>query len=409
MMNDQKLKEAKETFNLTEVLKAEKENEVLRKEFVTDFDRKSIAAMTIDDYIVGKKSKTSFCYRLERSLDCLGRITGQNASKFGVWYSPKEAIYKFNTKFGNNYETAFNNVKKAILEIIDCGAVSDKEAIIANKLNALVKGKILSVYYPDKYLNIFSSPHLDYFLTTLNCVIGKFLKSNVVYKREALINFKNDDEDMKKWSLRTFSTFIYSQYPKAPTKDNGVSSSPNQKEPELPQINPNDIEFVNLTLDATPIPNTSRKSSNIIPPRDYVEEAKRNKELGTKGEEIAWIAEIKRLKDLLSISTDKAEKMVEWKADKSDSFGYDILSKNEDGTNRYIEVKATLGNVGDMDFYYTQYELETAEKFGKDYYIYIVYNIQTTKPKIWILSNPFIGDDKLELQPIKYKVKVRTK
>ena len=408
-MNNQKLKEAKETFNLAEVLKAEKENEVLRKEFVKDFDRKSIADMTIDDYIVGKKSTTSFCYRLEYDLDCLGRIHGRGSSKFGVWYSLDDAIYQHKPKFGNNYKTAFNNVKKAILEIIDSGAIYDKEAIIANKLDAFVKGKILSVYYPDKYLNIFSSPHLDYFLTTLNCATDELLKRNVIYKREAMIDFKNHDKDMKKWSLQTFSTFIYGHYPKAPTKDNGVSSSSNQKDLELPPINPDDIEFVNLTLDPNPIPNTSRKSSNIIPPRDYGKEAKRNKELGTKGEDIAYKAEINRLKNSLSISMDKAEKMVEWKADKSDSFGYDILSKNDDGTNRYIEVKATQGNVGNMEFYYTQYELETAKKFGKDYFIYIVYNILTTKPKIWILPNPFIQEDKLELQPIKYKVQVRIK
>lgn len=409
MMNNQKLNEAKEAFNLKEVLRAEKANEVLRKEFVMDFDRKRIADMTIDDYIVGKKSTTSFCYRLERGLDCLGRITGQNASKFGVWYSPKEAKYKFNAKFGNSYKTAFNNIKKAILEIIECGAISDDNTIIANKINAIVKGKILSVYYPDKYLNIFSSPHLDYFLTTLNCATKELLKSNVVYKRQAMIDFKNHDKDMKKWSLQTFSTFIYGHYPKAPIKNKSNSFSSNENGLELSKNNPDDFEFVTLTLDTTPIPETSRKSSSIIPPRDYDKEAKRNKELGRKGEDIACKAEINRLKDLFSISEDKAKKMVEWKADKSDSFGYDILSKNDDGTNRYIEVKATQGNVGNMEFYYTQYELETAEKFGKDYFIYIVYNILTTKPKIWILPNPFIQDDKLELQPIKYKVQVRIK
>ena len=33
--------------------------------------------MKIDDYVIGRQSKTSFCYELERKLDQLGRITGQ--------------------------------------------------------------------------------------------------------------------------------------------------------------------------------------------------------------------------------------------------------------------------------------------------------------------------------------------
>lgn len=52
-MNYQELQKAKETFNLTEVIKTEKVHEVLTKKFVKYFNRKLIAAMTIDAYIVG--------------------------------------------------------------------------------------------------------------------------------------------------------------------------------------------------------------------------------------------------------------------------------------------------------------------------------------------------------------------
>lgn len=62
-----------------------------------------------------------------------------------------------------------------------------------------------------------------------------------------------------------------------------------------------------------------------------------------------------------------------------------------------------------MDFYYTANELDAAKQYGKDYFIYAVYEILTKNPKIWILDNPFIGEDTLKLQPIKYKVRLCAK
>ena len=93
---------------------------------------------------------------------------------------------------------------------------------------------------------------------------------------------------------------------------------------------------------------------------------------------------------------------------KSDSYGYDILSINPDGTNRYIEVKATTGNVGDVDFYYTENEFEKAKEQGKDYYIYIVFEIKSKNPKIWRIQNPFLVSNAW-MKPVQYKVSIRTK
>ena len=90
-------------------------------------------------------------------------------------------------------------------------------------------------------------------------------------------------------------------------------------------------------------------------------------------------------------------------------YGYDISSVNADGTTRYIEVKATQGVVGDMDFFYTVNELATARQYKENYYMYIVYEITSKSPKIWIIQNPFIGKSNLVLNPIQFKVHVATK
>ena len=119
-------------------------------------------------------------------------------------------------------------------------------------------------------------------------------------------------------------------------------------------------------------------------------------------------AEIERLMNEHGISKMKASKLVKHVSRESDSYGYDILSVNPNNSPRYIEVKATQGKVGDMTFYYTANELATAKKYGKAYYLYIVYEITTKSPKIWMLQNPFLKN-KLELLPIKYRVNLNTK
>jgi len=84
----------------------------------------------------------------------------------------------------------------------------------------MFKGKILSTYFPERYLNIFSSNHLSYYLTKFNFAIPALIQSNAVYKRKALIECKNQDPVMANWSVDLFATFLWSKYPGAPTNNN---------------------------------------------------------------------------------------------------------------------------------------------------------------------------------------------
>ena len=403
-MNYHELQEAKESFNLVDVERTEKRNETLRKNFVKFFTLEKIKAMTLDEYVEGKKNHQTFCYRIERELDCLGRITGQGSSKFAIWYSPSQGNYSWNEKvWGNSRQEAFKNIKEAIIEIIECGKIFDFNVIKNNRLHSFFKGKILSVFYPDKYLNIFSEPDINRYLTELNLDNKELMRKSVVEKREALLKFKNCDKDMKNWSVRAFATFLRLHFP----EDKERGAKPTETNVEFPVIKT--IGYVNLSLVDAPKETPKNKNAKVNVSPDYEKEARRNKKLGDRGEKIVYDAEIERIRSDFDLTEAKAKKKVKWVSRDSDAYGYDILSVNKGGTPRYIEVKATQGDVGDMDFYYTQNELETAKKYGKDYYIYIVYNILSSEPKIWVLQNPFLKKGKLELLPIKYKVKVRTK
>ena len=64
-----------------------KKAEKLRKEFVKDYPINEIMSLKLDQYVIGKgRENRSFCYRLERQLDCLGRILGATALKFGIYF-----------------------------------------------------------------------------------------------------------------------------------------------------------------------------------------------------------------------------------------------------------------------------------------------------------------------------------
>ena len=231
------------------------------------------------------------------------------------------------------------------------------------------------------------------------------MKSDVLYKQKALLEFKNKDKDMRNWSVNMFAVFLWSHYPKAPLKSDEVAVVSDEKEIEFPTLK--SFSFVDLQLkNGTSTPHTQSHSGKPSP--DYEKEAKKYKKLGDRGEYVVIQAEVSRLMKELSISESKAKNIIKWVSRESDAFGFDIQSVNKDQTPRYIEVKATQRKVGDIDFYYTENEYETAKKYGKDYYIYVVYEILTPHPKIWVIKNPFDDNIGIKMKPVKYKVQLST-
>jgi len=98
---------------------------------------------------------------------------------------------------------------------------------------------------------------------------------------------------------------------------------------------------------------------------DYIKEAKKYSKTGITGEDLVMNIENKKLKAI--------GKTAIWKSkDEGDGLGYDILSYNDDGSERYIEVKTTNGAENTM-FFITATELEACKKYGENYYLYRVF------------------------------------
>ena len=200
---------------------------IKREEFVKHFTPEYIAVMPIDEYVIGwgKTDKLNFSYDLEWTLSGLGSFRGGSSMKFGVWYSPKEKAYSHAKRYSSP-EVAFEQVRANILSLLTAGENKDIQEIIKNQLSLTFKGKILSTYYPDKYINIFTDEHLDHFLDSFN-VDGE--GKSVEEKRMLLAQVRADYEEMKDWSLQVFSKFLYEGYPKKKEDSNDSDIDPRLK------------------------------------------------------------------------------------------------------------------------------------------------------------------------------------
>lgn len=409
-MNIHDLRQAQADFTkrIDDILEGRKELYNKRTAFAKHFNTNKIAKMSIDDYVIGI-GEHNFCRRIERDLDGLGRIIGSTAFKFGVYFGrtkqDPEDMYRHTSIWGNTPETAFSNIAPAIIKLINDGQNQDLNAIINSRISPMFKGKILSTYYPNRYLNIFSEDHLNHFLKFFDLDTAKSLKADSVIKREILLEFKNNDLVMENWSTDLFMVFLYDFYPKKPIKNpkKVVDILEEYFEPEFP---PNPIaSAVELNIISFDFVDSEVRNPNNNRKPDYEKLARLNKKLGDRGEKVVMDFEEKRLNKTKHVAD------IDRVSLKSDTYGYDILSfeDSEERIERYIEVKATRAKIGDANFFLTINELKTAQE-KKNYFIYLVYDILSKEPKIWIIGNPFNPENaNINLQPINYKVSIKVK
>jgi len=179
--------------------------------FLSIFSEEKIKNLNIEDYVLDRNNPDgSFCYWMEVRLNKLGNMHGSFAPKFGLYLSKDTREYKHTKKFGKDKEEAFAEIKQFLIDLLSAGKVDDLAKIKENKLSTMLKGKILFLYYPDKFLSVLSDEHLNYFLNELEIPYSQDL--DAVDKRTILLDFKNKDSLMKNWTNQQFSSFLYKFY-----------------------------------------------------------------------------------------------------------------------------------------------------------------------------------------------------
>lgn len=401
MINTEQLRELQTDFEQKFANQSQyKRLEKLRRNFEKRFPRNKISQLKPDDYVQGKRNEKSFCYWVEWKLADLGNIQGTPAKKFGVYYSKKKNSFQFTEEFKSN-ENPFGAVLNEIISLLDAAEKDDIERVRSAKISPMFKGKLLFLYFPKKFLNIYSKGHIDYFLGQLR-LNEPGSKLDLISKRELLVKFKNGDEVMKDWSMFEFHDFLYETQGYPPSRDLKVTPLLKNYVLNLPLPEETDPEFISLKPgDAVESSEkTSGKKSGTI---DYEQKNRRNKLTGNQGEDVVLLAEKRELRR--NGKPDLAKK-VEAICKTEDGAGYDILSFELDGTPKQIEVKSTTARPpspnSSFGFYLSANEYEQA-KLLPNFYLYIVFDVKSEKPKIWPIKNPASLEPKsLNLKPTAY-------
>ena len=209
------------------------ELESLRKVFVDYYNMKRLMEMQKEDYVVGLVRHDTFCYRLESELNRLGDIHNATAKKFGLYYGTlgddQVGKYHLAPEFGKDINAGFDEIKKEIVYLRMAGDSNNYDKIRECKLSPLLRGKILSTFFPEKYLAIFSKEHLMYFLTKLGL---KNTSDDVLDMQVQLINWKKSQELLKKLNNYLFIRFLYASFGRPLEKD---SNAQDQRDKEYPQ------------------------------------------------------------------------------------------------------------------------------------------------------------------------------
>ena len=106
---------------------------------------------------------------------------------------------------------------------------------------------------------------------------------------------------------------------------------------------------------------------------NYLEKEQSNKALGLYGEEL--VIEYEKW-NLIKFGKDHLADKIEWiSKEVGDGAGFDILSRNLDGTDKYIEVKTTrLGK--ETPFFFSSNELQFSINKATDFHLYRLFNFE---------------------------------
>ncbi len=364
-------------------------------EFNEKFPMNNINELTYETYALGHGEDT-FSYWLEfKTSKEVGSIRGGSASKHGI-YKGKDGTPKIVSKFKKeSIDTSVSYLLDCFAQLLEAGEQYDKKIINDSIISPSVRYKTLYMYFPDKFLPIFSEDHYDYLLNKLG-IMNNSIKG-IIYKQAILIEYKNSIDELSDLSNYEFIQFLYYLYgvPKRLRDksleykiDGGILN-------DIENYNPN----VNIEVFEISTSKYDKKNKSLGRPfkRDYLENQKINTDIGNKGEQIVLDYEVKRLakyKDL--------KKKVKRVSLEDDALGYDIESFEESGEKRFIEVKATVAKVtGIGSFYISRNEIDKSKL--ENFWVYYVTEINSDVPKSYKIKGP-IEENNFLIEPLNYRV-----
>jgi hypothetical protein len=134
--------------------------------------------------------------------------------------------------------------------------------------------------------------------------------------------------------------------------------------------------------------------------RDYLQREARNRSLGSAGEDLVMQYEAQRLHAAGSRAL--AERIEHVSRTKGDGAGYDILSFEKDGRERFIEVKTTA-YIAETPFYVSRNELSFSTEQAAQFHLYRLFDFRK-RARMFMLDGAL--DTNCRLDPVSYRAEV---
>lgn len=321
-----------------------------RGEFLRFFPLEALQDLTLDQYVIGKDPE-SFCSLAEVKSKDWANMQGSTAWKFGIYYGRTKPDpnkkYRPAKRFGASAEDAFRSVKRELLDLVAAGKTRDFEAIDGNPLSQMFKAKVLSLYFPDDFINICSAEHLRKLASHFDLRDGL----PVSQYQHLLQAQKTGNSHTRSWSNPKFMSFLYQHYlPKG-----------------APAISPQVV--------ALPV-NTTRARAKPIVDFDELQEAWGK--IGRMSEDYARNWEEARLKGL-GLDPRKIKDCRDRPA-----YGYDFFSHAADSEKRCIEVKSLGADKAEGGYRFflssNEHAVSLSQESAESYYFYLVHFGRDGKP-----------------------------
>ncbi|MFL1405873.1 DUF3883 domain-containing protein [Marinobacter sp. M1N3S26] len=171
---------------------------------------------------------------------------------------------------------------------------------------------------------------------------------------------------------------------------------------EQPAIVPSDVDYHRLVVEPPVISHKAQESPATYAPtrqaskRDYVAREARNTALGNAGELLVMHYEEFRLRQ--AGKTTLAERIEHVSTTQGDGLGYDILSFDASGQERFIEVKTTAF-AKETPFFASRNEVSLSSEARNQFHLYRLFEFRRS-PKLFTLAGRI--DDYCELDPVSY-------
>jgi hypothetical protein len=309
-----------------------------RGAFLEAFPISRLRHLTLESYVIGLQSPT-FCDYVEVKTRSWAIIQGATAFKFGIYFgrtkSDRTQKYRFTGKFGTTKEEAFAAVKQALLDLVQEGTENtpDFSALDENPLSQMFKAKILSLYFPEGFLNVCSSEHLQLFGAETGLPENLFLSEY----QHRLVQAKRANPLTRAWSNPKFMRFLYQTY--IPKHHQVLHPVRKPRAISHPKVNFEDMEA-------------------------------QRKIIGKKAEEFAFAWEKQRL---IGAGCERLIDAIDDRRDRP-GFGYDFLSHNAAGQQRFIEVKAVAKVREGHRFFLSdnEYVISRSQEHKDGYVFYLV-------------------------------------